>query len=77
MTHKAVVGGVAAGALSLPLVLAAATTGGLVAAITALFAVVLVSGSVGAVESTTQSCHRCGELNDGGCAVCTACQAQL
>lgn len=78
MSHEAVVGGVAVGALSLPVVFVAETTGGIVGAVLTLAAVLAVSLGVGGqYDAKTRSCHRCGEANDVGNAVCTACRAQL
>lgn len=78
MSSEAVVGGVAVGALSLPVVLAAETIGGLIAAVVVLGAVIALSGGIGSqYESESQSCHRCGERNALENAVCSVCQAQL
>jgi hypothetical protein len=78
MSREAVAGGVAVGALSLPVVLVAETVGGVVAAVLALAAVLVVSAGVGSqYDADVQECHRCGERNDVEDAVCTACQAQL
>lgn len=78
MSLEAVAGGVAVGALSLPLVLVAETVGGGGAAALALAGVLVVSVGVGSqYESDEQACHRCGAKNDAEAAVCTACQAQL
>jgi len=78
MSDHALVAGVLAGILFLPLVAGALLTGGLVAAVAALVAVVtVVFGFLSPSDGDTRDCLRCGESNDAENAVCEACQAQL
>lgn len=78
MSDHALVVGVLAGILFLPLVAGALLIGGLVAGVAALVIVVaVVFGFLSPSNGDTRDCLRCGESNDAGNAVCDACQAQL
>jgi hypothetical protein len=78
MSDQAVVGGVLAGALFLPLIAGALLVGGVFAGVMTLAAAVaLVAGLSYPYEAEEQECLRCGEPNVAENAVCEACKAQL
>ena len=76
MSWEPVTGGVAAGALSLPLLFGADAVGGPLAAVLVLCLVVL-GGWWHASELDSETCRRCGAENAREDAVCSECQAQL
>ncbi|MFB6221257.1 MAG: hypothetical protein ABEH90_07440 [Halolamina sp.] len=78
MSDRAIVGGVVAGILLLPIVAGALLVGGVLAGVLVLAAVVtLVVGLRQPADDDKQRCLRCGEHNAAGNAVCDDCGAQL